>query len=227
MQTIGADIVAKDWLGQGLNHPVQQRSRRTLGKLITAAESLLESGSFDAASVTDIVELADTSVGAFYARFKNKNALFLLIFDRFREDSLNWVRSELSPAGWQGRSLAEAARFFTQSLIDWYLENRGLIRAVFLHTRIHPDPDVQERMAGFNRETYHLLVSFFMVFELEIRGEDPRATIRFGCEMIAAFLRETLIFGPDSVKLKPKERKRLEVEASRGLRAYLTSGEMQ
>lgn len=62
--------------------PQQTRSRATLARLTEAAEKLFADKGYDGASVSDIVALAGCSVGSFYARFKDKESLFLHIHDR-------------------------------------------------------------------------------------------------------------------------------------------------
>jgi AcrR family transcriptional regulator len=62
--------------------PQQTRSRETLTRLTDAAEKLFAEKGYDGASVSDIVTMARCSVGSFYARFKDKESLFLHIHDR-------------------------------------------------------------------------------------------------------------------------------------------------
>ena len=68
---------------QSLKKPKQTRSLTTLNRIMQAASRLMAEGTFDKASINDIVKRAGTSVGAFYTRFKNKEALFQLIQQRF------------------------------------------------------------------------------------------------------------------------------------------------
>src|SRR5690606_22369637 len=63
----------------------QARSRRTLERVVDAAEAPFAERGYDGASVGDIVARARCSVGAFYARFKDTEGLLLHIHDRQRE----------------------------------------------------------------------------------------------------------------------------------------------
>ena len=63
----------------GLRSPLptkQARSRRTRDALIAAAWKLLQSHPWAALSINEIVKVAGCSVGAFYSRFADKEALF-------------------------------------------------------------------------------------------------------------------------------------------------------
>jgi len=58
-------------------HPVRQtRGRRTRDRLLNAGQKLIAKHSIDALSVADIARAANCSVGAFYQRFRDKNAFF-------------------------------------------------------------------------------------------------------------------------------------------------------
>lgn len=63
--------------------PKQERSRETLERILTAAESLLDGRPFAEISVDDIVNHADVSRSSFYARFENKDALLPLLYERY------------------------------------------------------------------------------------------------------------------------------------------------
>lgn len=62
--------------------PQQGRSRRTMERIIEAAEELFGEHGYDGASVAEIVRRAQSSVGAFYSRFKDKEGLFLHLHAR-------------------------------------------------------------------------------------------------------------------------------------------------
>ena len=57
----------------------QRRSQITYNKLIEAGFRLLETRDFDSISIAEIAKQAGYSVGAFYARFENKEEFFLAL----------------------------------------------------------------------------------------------------------------------------------------------------
>lgn len=71
------------------NPPKQDRSRRTLERLESAALALIEERGVEATTVHDIVRRARSSVGSFYARFPAKEDLLLhlegKVWNRARE----------------------------------------------------------------------------------------------------------------------------------------------
>lgn len=63
--------------GLGRPHPVRQaRSQKTRDGLLAAGWKLLQRHAWDAITINDIVAAADSSVGAFYARFADRDAYF-------------------------------------------------------------------------------------------------------------------------------------------------------
>lgn len=63
--------------------PKQARSEQTLRRILEAAERLIGEKGLGDVSIPDIVREARSSVGGFYARFKDKNELLRALEERF------------------------------------------------------------------------------------------------------------------------------------------------
>ena len=59
--------------------PQQVRSRRTLDLILDATEQVLETKTFGEATLAEIMDRAGVTVGAFYRRFPDKDALLHLL----------------------------------------------------------------------------------------------------------------------------------------------------
>jgi len=70
----------------------QDRSRKTRDALIAAAWRLLQSLPWEVISINDLVKSAGCSVGAFYARFTDKEALFESLASEYLEE--RWAERE-------------------------------------------------------------------------------------------------------------------------------------
>ena len=78
--------------------PLQERSRRTLARVLAAGWSLLESEGPDGLTVAAITSKARTSVGSFYARFRGKEDLLRYMAEQALEEAATvWegLRAEL------------------------------------------------------------------------------------------------------------------------------------
>ncbi len=70
----------------------QARSRESLQRLLDAALDLLDEFSWEKISITTIARRVGMSVGGFYARFKSKDALLLVLHERYEEKSERALR---------------------------------------------------------------------------------------------------------------------------------------
>jgi len=83
--------------------PLQERSRRTLARVLAAGWSLLESEGPDGLTVAAITSRARTSVGSFYARFRGKEDLLRYMAEQALEEAAAvWegLRAELPDPAW-------------------------------------------------------------------------------------------------------------------------------
>ena len=117
----------------------QERSRETRRKLVASCLELVDHRPFDQVTVADIAKGASVSVGNFYRRFTSKEGilpdLYAAYEERFAAFAEAFSKGEpIEPddtrGGWDfliGRTLA------------FMEDNRGLIQALHLHARLHPE----------------------------------------------------------------------------------------
>ena len=91
--------------------PRQARSQETLERILDAAEALVTEKGFEDSPVAEIVARADSSVGAFYARFHDKEGLLHALYERYFSEAVATTDAALAPERWQGASVAELIRF--------------------------------------------------------------------------------------------------------------------
>ncbi|NVJ99813.1 MAG: TetR/AcrR family transcriptional regulator [Alphaproteobacteria bacterium] len=113
--------------------PKQARGHETRRKILDATLSLLEDRHFEALTIADIAARAGMAVGNFYKRFKNKEALLPPLYAEYNNRFAAF-------AGMQ-HSLQDADpwRAMVETTVGFFEENRGLIRALHLHSRLKPD----------------------------------------------------------------------------------------
>jgi AcrR family transcriptional regulator len=113
-----------------IHAPQQARSRETLERLLDAAEAVIAEKGVEGASVAEIARRADSSIGAFYARFHDKEGLLRYLFERFDEQADATARAALDPARWEGVPLRQAFETMLRFLVDVLHEKRGLLAAM-------------------------------------------------------------------------------------------------
>ena len=129
---------------QRVRPPQQARSRETLDRILDAAEGLVSEKGFEDTTVAEVVQRAESSVGAFYTRFPDKNALLYALYERYLEQAVATADEALAPERWAGADLAEVLDAVVRFLVSIYREQRGLIRTFVL--RNHTDPAFRARV---------------------------------------------------------------------------------
>ena len=107
--------------------PKQERSRATHARLLRAGAELLEEKSFDDVTIQESVARAGSSVGAFYARFRDKEGLLEALRAAFEADAEGEARRELGSKDWSQVPLENAAAQFVTALLQERLSRFGEI----------------------------------------------------------------------------------------------------
>jgi AcrR family transcriptional regulator len=173
--------------------PQQSRSQETLDRILDAAESVLEVKAFPEATLAEIMEKAGVTVGAFYRRFPDKDALLHLLDERFFAELYARADAVLAPERWEGASLRDIVRGFAAEAVDLYRTRRGLLRSLFLRART--DPVIAESARQVNAHLLRRLAELLGRHSADIRHPDPDRAIALGYMIMVGGLRETILFG--------------------------------
>ncbi len=101
----------------------QQRSRQTRDAILRAVEDALESGRLFQATVQELSAAAGVSIGAFYGRFKSKDAAIAALFNQRR----NGFVEKLTRLNTRAPTLEKWAAGAVKLAMNHALENRELI----------------------------------------------------------------------------------------------------
>lgn len=172
--------------------PQQHRSQETLDRILDAAEHVLDSKSFSEATLVEIMEQAGVTVGAFYRRFPDKDALLHLMDERFFAELYQRADALLDPARWTNHSAPDIVRAFAREAVDMWRQRRGLLRSLLLRARI--DPVIQESARGVNVHVMAALTHVLFPHAGTMRHPDPERAIELGYRMLVGALRETILF---------------------------------
>lgn len=209
-----------------MTRPQQKRSEASLEKILKAARSLISKGTFDDAAITQIVDEAGLSVGAFYARFKDKEALFHVIQEQALCELRQVVSDRISAFEASQRkaktpaSLERVAKFIVDTLIALYNHSPGLIRAIYMHTRIKRDAVLYKRVTAFNASC--IKQSLGLVDLVDARKKtDIHSAWTSAISVVGAFLREQLLFGDPMPIATPLQTRKAKTIATQMLLAFM------
>jgi AcrR family transcriptional regulator len=116
--------------------PLQARSAQTLERMLDAAEAMIAERGVAGTTVAGVARRAGSSVGAFYARFPDKEALVRCVFGRFIEQAEATVDDALSPDRWAGIALTNVVESAVTFMIGIFHGRRKLIGAFSRHAAV-------------------------------------------------------------------------------------------
>jgi AcrR family transcriptional regulator len=202
-----------------MSEPKQSRSERTQERLLRAAERLiLEKGLADA-SVPEIARRARSSIGGFYARFPDKDALLRALEERFFAEMLGRV-GKLADAGrWADASIATIVRACADELVTVFRERRNLI-AAFLH-RATRDPEMLADAIRFRAQTAERIAALLLPRRGELRHPEPRLAIDLGVQFAFALMLQLVVVGDVRAGGRVLSDRELQGEIERNFLSYL------
>ncbi len=199
--------------------PKQARSAQTLYRLLDAAESLIEEKGPADASIPEIVRRAESSVGGFYARFRDKNELLRALEERFFNELTVRVDLLSRPDRWRGASIREIVEPCVRELVDTFRERRALIR-VFMFSAVQ-DPEFIEDSLRFRRRVSSRLVALLLTRRDEIRHPDPELAIDLAVQFAFGLMHQSVILGEIRADARRLSDADLVRELTRNFLSYL------
>src|SRR5688500_18502861 len=137
--------------------PQQQRSQDTLQRLLDAAETLLEEAPWDSITVAALVARARSSVGAFYARFPDKDALLQHLHQRRSAEAVQTADVVLARERWLRVPIVDMVRAIVDFTAREYVEHAGFHREIVRRNSI--DARFRERSTNVAAHVSRLIAS--------------------------------------------------------------------
>ena len=162
--------------------PQQRRSRRTMERIVLAAETLFGANGYEHTSVAEIVARARSSVGAFYSRFKDKEGLFFHLHARQCHLLIERIDALADEKRWRDATLAEMIAGIVSGQFAFVQERRAMSR-VFIQ-RSATDPAFHERYARAWGEVADKLRALLMTRRHEMRHPDPGRAVDMVLELL-------------------------------------------
>jgi len=141
--------------------PKQKRSEQNLKKIVDSIMKLVEDKYFEQISIIDITTAANLSTGAFYRRFKSKEAALPVIYEQFQEQLRNWLAEK--SVIWHSQNLDELVKDMTDGIYRFVLAKKGVFRTIYLNARLNSDL-LQPQTLEQRIKDFIYLASFFERF---------------------------------------------------------------
>ncbi|MBU0704071.1 MAG: TetR/AcrR family transcriptional regulator [Chloroflexi bacterium] len=173
--------------------PQQTRSRKTMNRILDVSQSLLEEKGFDELTIAEIVQRANCSVGAFYGRFRDKEALLHALDERFFQEFIAESEAILDARRWEGKPIAEIIEVVIAFLVGVYGKQIGVLRALTLRARLNHDVRFGEREQTA-WDLFPRLQELLLARADEIAHPNPELAVRLGFLQVFYALREILLW---------------------------------
>ena len=138
--------------------PKQERSRKTLRRIVAAARQIIAEEGVEAATVSRVVQRAGSSVGSFYARFEGKEDLLRYLEERVWTVARERWDEAMASRSWEDLELEGVVRSVTGMLVTLELEDADARRALeqdgagageeAARFHAHVEADVRELLLG-------------------------------------------------------------------------------
>lgn len=176
--------------------PRQERSRRTLEAVLTATEALLAERLFEDLSMADIAKRAGVAVGTIYTRFRAKEDLLPVLFERHHAGVAATVGALLGDLE-RRPSLKGRVERVVAFAVDYHVEHRGLLRALTHYVRAHPE-DVPAQAFTSRADEYRAVAEIVVGTGEEVRRRDAVGAAEFALSVVNSVCREQVLFGEAS-----------------------------
>ncbi len=175
------------------NAPRQARSQASLDRIVAAARHLLETHTFEELTVTAIVREARSSVGVFYSRFRDKEALLDHLDELYAAEVIESIEAISERRDLKAASLADFALQLVRLLLDFHRERRGMIRALILQARIRRGGRFAERTRRMNTGG-EKIAQLILDHRSEIRHPEPQLAVHLVLLFLLTAVRELTLF---------------------------------
>lgn len=202
-----------------VSRPKQARSEQTLYRLLDAAEELIQEKGLADVSIPEIVRRAGSSVGGFYARFKDKNELLRALEERFLQRLDEQVVELADPGHWQRATTAEIVASCINELVSTYRAEHNMISAFLV--RAAADVEIRQEGMRFRQRVESRISELLLTRRDEISHPQPEVAIDLAVQLAFGLMLQNVIFGDLRAGDRVLDDAMIEAELTRNFLAYV------
>jgi AcrR family transcriptional regulator len=185
---------------------------------------LLAEKPFDEASVAEIARRAGASVGAFYGRFADKEALLDCFNERFFRVARASCDEFFDSAPWRAASLEDSVARFVSLLVCSHRRHCGVLRALALYVRGRPEPQFRARADAHNQYVLERVQAHLLSRPEPVAHANPARAVELAFRFTVSAVRELVLFKDVGGPTAPGDDE-LVGELTRAFLAYLRAGD--
>lgn len=204
---------------ESVARPKQARSAETLVRILDAAEELIAEKGLADSSIPEIVRRAHSSVGGFYARFKDKNELLRALEERFFLEMVEKLDTLAEPRQWKRAGVHEIVSACVAELVATVRERRNLLAAFM--SRASGDPDFILHGVRFRRRIAVRIGELLLSRRDQIDHPEPEVGIDIGVQFAFGLMLQSVVLGDLSAGGRTLSDQEVQREITRSFLAYI------
>lgn len=205
---------------QWVKPPRQERSRGTQDRIVEAAQRMMDRGkAFHEIGVAELVKEAESSIGAFYSRFADKDSLLRVLQAELHREGFATAEQTVSIAGGSPIAFDALVRAFVGLAVSSYAEQHGLRRALLVE--MARDRGLRDSAAELARVTCAGLVRVVAPRFPKTPLVRVELAVDVAHRMVYGLLDQMLLFDLGSPTGRTLDAKQLAAELTTAVHAYL------
>ena len=199
--------------------PKQARSERTLYRLLDAAEALIVEQGLGGLSIPAVVRRAGSSVGGFYARFRDKNELLRALEERFFLQVQARLDALADERRWAGAPVGRIVAAAVEELVNVTESRRELIRAFLF--RATQDVQIRDDAVRFRNRAAERIAALLVGKAPGFRHPDPILAIDLGVQLGFSLMNQHVLLDGTRAAGRTLTREELQREIALMFTAYV------
>ena len=204
---------------QSVSGPKQARSERTLYRLLDAGEALIVERGLAGLSIPEVARRARSSVGGFYARFRDKNELLRALEERFFLVVQGRLDAIADERRWVGAPISDIVAAAVEEMVSVTESRRELIRAFLF--RAAKDVQIRDDAVRFRNRAAERIAALLLGRAPAFSHPDPVLAIDLGVQAAFSLMNQHVLLDGTRAAGRTLERPELEREIARMFIAYV------
>ena len=206
--------------------PKQMRSQNTQERVLRALEEMLSERFFEQITIRDLAARTGVASATIYRRFKDKEALLPVLYERFDHMKSEWAKGFWDDFDLDTESrLKPRIRHFVGKHLIFYKTHAPILRTVYLYMRLHGElslEDIDEKRQSLYEHMLQPVLADLASGELVEPSADQ---VKMFLLLLLSSINERVLFGD----LKPARLLQIDddtfvTELTAALHAYLGTG---
>lgn len=181
--------------------PTQARSKKALERFLNVAADLLANNQFEETGISQIAQLAESSVGTFYRLLGDKDVLLYAVHERFVEQSRLAVDGLVAELEGGELPLAQQIEKLIASMLELFRGSEGLLRALI--RRSSNDLQFRQRFHQLNAYISQIFCRIVLTRRQELGHPHPEQAADLGAHLLLAGMNYFTMVG--SMGMTPRE----------------------